>query len=204
MTISWGCHERVAIESDCEQAMIEHWQDGVMRKAEQYKPIGEGRASPEEGRGAAGEGSGKQAIDALRQEVLSPIERDMEKLRDPFVLAAIMNNAANERENTNRLLKTIIERLDSKFAEMEERLSALEAAQGMPAAPPGEEVLLPSVDEEIVRFVGEKRHASAEEVRARFNYKGKNAASARLNRLYEMGLLGKKQVGRAVLFFARK
>jgi len=56
------------------------------------------------------------------------------------------------------------------------------------------------VDEEILKFVRERRHVSAEEVRKKFGYKGKNAASARLSRMYDLGLLGKKQVGRAVLY----
>jgi hypothetical protein len=160
-----------------------------MKKAEQYKPIDGG--------------SGKEAIAELKNEVLAPLENDMAKLHDPFVLAALMNTAANERENTNRLLKTIIEKLDVKFAELENRIEALEAGKA-PSAPVGpEEVLLPQVDEEILKFVKEKRHATSEEVRARFGYRGKNAASARLNRMYELGLLGKKQVGRAVLFFAK-
>ena len=158
----------------------------------------------EENYKAIGEGSGKQAIEELRNEVLSPLENDIQKLRDPVVLAALMHTAATERENTNRLLKTLIERLDSKFSEMESRLNALEgaqqAAQQTTAAPRGDEVLLPSVDEEILRFVKEKRHVSAEEVRKKFGYKGRNAASARLSRMYDMGLLEKKQVGRAVLY----
>jgi len=45
--------------------------------------------------------------------------------------------------------------------------------------------------------------ASAEEVRAKFKYKGKNAASARLNRLCDMGLLEKQQAGKKVYFFPK-
>ena len=168
-----------------------------MKREENYKGIG-----------GVGEGSGKQAIEELRNEVLSPLENDIQKLRDPVVLAAIMHTAATERESTNRLLKTLIEKLDSKFSEMESRLNALEgaqiAAQQTTAAPRGEEVLLPSVDEEILKFVREKRHASAEEVRKKFGYKGKNAASARLSRMYDLGLLDKKQVGRAVLYCTKQ
>ena len=48
-------------------------------------------------------GSGKEAIEELRNEVLSPLENDIHKLRDPVVLAALMHTAATERENTNRL-----------------------------------------------------------------------------------------------------
>jgi hypothetical protein len=164
--------------------------DGNMKREENYKGIDGG--------------SGKEAIEELRNEVLSPLENDIQKLRDPVVLAALMHTAASERENTNRLLKTLIEKLDAKFSEVETRMAAIEASQKMPAAPREEEVLLPSVDEEILRYVSEKRHASAEEVRKRFGYKGKNAASARLSRMFDMGLLDKKQVGRAVLYCAKK
>jgi len=160
-----------------------------MKKDEQYKPIGEG--------------SGKQAIEEMRNEILSPLESDIHKLRDPVVLAALMHTAATERENTNRLLKTLIERLDAKFAEVDARLASMESGVRAPTAAE-EEVLLPSVDEEILRFVKEKRHVSAEEVRRRFGYKGKNAASSRLNRMFELGLLEKRQVGRAVLYSAKK
>ena len=121
-----------------------------------------------------------------------------------MVLAALMHTAATERENANRLLKTLIERLDTKFSEVEERLNVLEQKFEKPSAPHDEEILLPEVDKEILSFVREKRHASAEEVRRRFNYRGKNAASARLNRMYEMGLLEKRQVGRVVLFSAKQ
>ncbi len=159
-----------------------------MKKEDQYKPIGEG--------------SGKQAIEELRNEVLSPLENDIQKLRDPVVLAALMHTAATERENTNRLLKTLIERLDEKFAEVDRRLALVESGVHAPEGG-AEEVLLPSVDEEILKFVKEKRHVSAEEVRRRFGYRGKNAASSRLNRMFELGLLAKRQVGRAVLYSAK-
>jgi predicted HTH transcriptional regulator len=162
--------------------------DGNMSRGENYKAIGEG--------------SGKQAIEELRNEVLSPLESDIQKLRDPLVLAAIMHTAASERENTNRLLRTLIEKLDAKFAEVDERLAKIERPSA-PSSPGQDEVLLPSVDEEILRFVKEKRHVSAEEVRRKFGYKGKNAASARLSRMFELGLLEKKQVGRAVLYCAK-
>ncbi len=163
-----------------------------MKKDEQYKSVGEG--------------SGKEAIEELRNEVLTPLQRDIEKLRDPVVLASIMHTAASERENTNRLLKTLIERLDAAFGEVEARLEALERKPVAPAEPKpqDDELLLPAVDEEMLMFVKEKRHASAEEVRKRFGYKGKNAASARLNRMFELGLLTKRQVGRAVVFSAKQ
>ncbi len=169
----------------------QHDNGEYMNKDEKYKPIAEGA---------------RREMEAIREEILSPLENDIHKLRDPLVLAALMNSVATERENSNRLLKTLVERLDAKFGELDARLTALEgghaAAHG---AQDGEgEILLPAVDEEMLRFVKEKRHVSAEEVKRRFNYKGKNAASARLNKLFAMGLLSKRQVGRAVLYCAKQ
>jgi len=180
-----------------------------MKREENYKGIGgvgeERRAGVSRNSEGVGEGSGKQAIEELRNEVLSPLENDIQKLRDPVVLAAIMHTAATERESTNRLLKTLIEKLDAKFSEVDARLARIEKQYAAPMAAAGqEEVLLPSVDEEILKFVREKRHASAEEVRKKFGYKGKNAASARLSRMYDLGLLDKKQVGRAVLYCTKQ
>lgn len=157
-----------------------------MNREEKYKPIADGA---------------RREMESMKNELLSPLEDDIHKLRDPLVLAALLNSVATERENSNRLLKTLVERLDAKFGEMEERLARLENREPSTFAAGGnEEILLPAVDEEILEFTREKRHVSAEEVKRKFNYKGKNAASARLNKLFAMGLLQKKQVGRAVLY----
>ena len=64
--------------------------------------------------------------------------------------------------------------------------------------------LLPEIDDAILGFVRKRGgRATAGEVQARFHYKGANAASARLNGLFKMGLLEKRQVGRKVFFIAK-
>jgi hypothetical protein len=63
-----------------------------------------------------------------------------------------------------------------------------------------EETLLPQIDSQIVDFVRESGKATAEDVQHKFNYKGKNGACARLNRLCDMNFLQKKQVGKKVFF----
>ncbi|MFH1307115.1 MAG: winged helix-turn-helix domain-containing protein [Candidatus Micrarchaeota archaeon] len=62
------------------------------------------------------------------------------------------------------------------------------------------EILLSSIDEQIVEMIRARSAVCAEDVRARFKYKGKNAASARLSRLYELGILEKQQAGRRVYY----
>ncbi len=123
----------------------------------------------------------------LRSEIRNDLENNMQKFSDPVILGELMYKLLEERENTNRILKNI--------------LAKLENIPTGTAAAPGGEPLLPEVDEKIMEFVREKGRISAEDVRQHFSYKGKNAACARLNRLYELNLLGKKQVGKKVFFF---
>jgi hypothetical protein len=123
----------------------------------------------------------------LRSEIRNDLENNMQKFSDPVVLGELMFKLLEERENTNRILKNI--------------LAKLENIPTSTAAAPGGEPLLPEVDEKIMEFVRERGKISAEDVRQHFSYKGKNAACARLNRLYELNLLGKKQVGKKVFFF---
>jgi predicted HTH transcriptional regulator len=134
----------------------------------------------------------KPIDNAFTREVRSDIEANMEKFRDPVVLGEMVYRLLEERENTNRLLKNILQKLE-----------AIEAKMGaVPEMPVGiGEALLPEIDEKIMEFVKEHGKTTAEEVRARFNYRGKNAASARLNRLCDMNLLQKQQVGKKVYFF---
>ena len=129
---------------------------------------------------------------AFRREIASDLEENMEKFKDPVVLGEMAYRLLEERENTNRLLKTILQRLD-----------AIEA-KGMPMEQVVEEVpLLAEIDQEILDFVKESGKVTAENVRQKFNYRGKNAASSRLNRLCSKNLLSKKQVGKKVFFFPK-
>lgn len=134
----------------------------------------------------------KPIDNAFTREVRSDLETQMEKFRDPVVLGEMTFRLLEERENTNRLLKNILAKLDS----IEMKMGAVPEAATGAGAP-----LLPEVDEKILKFVKTQGKVTSEEVRARFNYRGKNAASARLNRLCDMGLLHKQQVGKKVFFF---
>ncbi len=120
---------------------------------------------------------------------------DKEQFKDPAALGLMLYRLAREREQTNLLFKEILKRLD----ELSEKLSA-----GAPAAreAPVVERGLSETDAEILRFVRQAGAVDAEQVRRRFGYKGKNAASARLNNLYNRGLLKKTRAGKKVLYHA--
>jgi predicted HTH transcriptional regulator len=93
------------------------------------------------------------------------------------------------------LLRSIAGRLEG----IEKRLDGIERELGKEAP----EEILGDVDERIIEFVKKNGKACAEDLQRAFNYRGKNAASARLNRLHSQGLLEKKQAGRRVYYFAK-
>jgi predicted HTH transcriptional regulator len=130
----------------------------------------------------------------ITYEIAHDVQANIDKFRDPVVLGELIYKLLEERENTNRILKNILaklERLEKRAATEPEKADYAEA----------EEMLIPEIDEKILEFVKQNGKVTADDVRAKFNYKGKNAASARMNRLCDFGLLRKKQVGKKVFFF---
>lgn len=135
----------------------------------------------------------EQAVvtDELKQQLL--------KFKDPIVLGSLLYTATVERENSNRLLKNILGKIDA----LEARIAELEKNQAGPRGPRGPTSpmpMLPEADEKIVQFIGKRGRACAEEVRDALRYRGTNAASARMNKLFERGVLEKEQVGRKVYY----
>jgi predicted HTH transcriptional regulator len=125
----------------------------------------------------------------FRSELKNDLEENMKKFNDPIVIGELLYKLLEERENTNRILKNILAKLEK-----------LESAK--PSVKP-EERMLPSRDEKILDFLKEQGKVTAEDVRLRFKYKGKNAACARLNKLYELDIVEKKQVGKKVFYFPK-
>ena len=123
-------------------------------------------------------------------EIKNDLEQNMKKFNDPIILGELLYRMLEERENTNRILKNILAKLEA--------LERKEMFQGVSVQ---SQPLLPEIDEEILAFVKQTGKVTAEDVKKHFNYKGKNAASARLNRMFEMHLLDKKQVGKKMFFF---
>ncbi|MEW5955899.1 MAG: hypothetical protein AB1626_05200 [Candidatus Micrarchaeota archaeon] len=129
--------------------------------------------------------------------VAGEFKKFKEEMKNPLVVGALLSRLSEERSATNLVLKEINAKLDRLLA-LETRMAALEQKFSHPTKPA--EVMLPEIDEEIVSFVASQKKACAEEVQKHFNYKGRNAASSRLNRLVQLGALAKTQVGKKVYF----
>src|SRR3989338_1742622 len=130
----------------------------------------------------------------FRDEIRKDVEQNMQKFNDPIVLGELMYKLLEERENTNRILKNILVKLDK----LEEKTATHETQAIRQQV---DEILLPEIDEGIVAFIKEVNKVTAKDVKRKFGYKGTNAASSRLNRLVDAGILTKKQVGKKVFSF---
>ena len=134
-----------------------------------------------------------------------------DKLKDPMYVGGMISSLKDERENTNRILKSIyaeIERLRSLGEGLDGRMSRLEDLMGKAAMPEAPEVpsqgMLPEADEKIVAFIKKKGKACAADVAREMKYGGKNAAAQRLIRLWRDGKLQKQNAGRTVWYFPKE
>ncbi len=133
---------------------------------------------------------------------LEDMESVMQHADNPRVLASLMFRIVQERERTNRLLEGINEKYDTIML-------SLKAAPQTPTTTQTENTsgnryeVLPEPDQAILKMVEERGGCSAKDIKTMMNYRGLNAASQRLNRLYREGLLKKVQSGRKVLFLAK-
>ena len=87
-----------------------------------------------------------------------------------------------ERERTNKLLVGLID----KVVQLERKLNSEVAAPVLPSTASGgrmEEIRLSSVDAKIIDFIetSEREMVCADQIKELMNYKGRNAACARLN-----------------------
>lgn len=125
------------------------------------------------------------------EEIAKDFHKFQADMKDPLVVGSLLQALHEERASTNLLLKEINAKLDR----IESRLSTQENASNAASQP-----IVADVDQDILDFVAEVRKVTAQDVQEKFDYKGKNAASARLNSLFRLGLLQKQQAGKKVYF----
>ncbi len=150
----------------------------------------------------------KQLIKEI-QEIKSKIEKianDRINVEDGATnedsIKVLMRSMIEERERTNRMIAGMLE----KIADLEKRL---ESATDAPEASTeyevregisNKEIPLSSLDAKILELVQTKGMVCAEDIQKEMNYKGKNAACARLNKLHKEGMLDKIQLGHKVYY----
>lgn len=130
----------------------------------------------------------------------------LEKSTDPKFVALLLFKLAQERERSNRVLDLINEKFDKimfelKTSQVKVPENGLQANIGVSSENVFE--VLPEQDLAILQFVEKEGKATAFDIQKFLNYKGINAASQRLNKLFREGYLKKVQAGKKVLFLAK-
>ena len=134
------------------------------------------------------------------------IQQIAEYSKDPVFMAALLFKLAEERQRTNEIIEKLNEKYDRIMFELK---SSPRAHIGeMQAAELGDREsvfkILPEQDQIIVSLAEKRENVDAEAVRALLGYKGKNAASQRLNKLFREGHLRKVHSGKKVLYLAKR
>jgi len=121
--------------------------------------------------------------------LLFDVKYDKEQFKDNATIGLLLYRLAKEREASNAMFKQISEQL--------ERIASL-LQKGLP-----EQVksIISDIDQKILAHIQRNGKVDAEEIQSIFQYRGKNAASARLNDLYEKGLLKKGRAGKKVFYW---
>lgn len=134
------------------------------------------------------------------EEMVGNISTTIHQMSDPVAIGTMLYSIAEEKKSSNLIVRdingkfdNIIEKLEKIVEELSKLNVKLESEETLSAE-------ISERDQEILDFVQEKEKACAEDVQEKFEYKGRNAASARLSKLFREGLLDKKYVGRKVYY----
>ena len=120
---------------------------------------------------------------------------------NPVFLAMLLFKLAEERDKTNKMLEQIFDKFDAIMLKLKTEQGST-ARESMPTAAETSPALAEQ-DQIIMHLAKANGQIGADLVKTELGYKGKNAASQRLNRLFKEGHLRKIQAGRKVLYLAK-
>ena len=124
-----------------------------------------------------------------------PSPKEDQQIPDEGV-PALMKYMIEERERTNRKL----EDLTGKINKLKLAVETIYREDYEQPEQRGMDVPLSSLDGQIMDFVQSQQMVCADQLKEFMKYKGRNAACSRLNRLYQMGLLERHQLGHKVYY----
>jgi DNA repair exonuclease SbcCD nuclease subunit len=130
---------------------------------------------------------------------------EVEKLNRFLLLAeekaAMMHVISEERKSSNLVVKDIGSKFDQILSRLDRIATLLEEqAQNREE---NETIGISDRDEEIIEFIKTKKKVCADDLQDHFSYKGRNAASARLNKLFRDKLVEKIYAGKTVYYMMR-
>ncbi len=111
-------------------------------------------------------------------------------------VSSLMKAMIEERERTNRRL----EELNQRITRLREAVASAYEEEPQAYTPADREVALSELDLLVLNFVQSSGMVNADNLKEYMHYSGRNAACARLNKLYLMGLVERHQLGHKVYY----
>ncbi len=140
-------------------------------------------------------------MQTLKNEVSTLLNAINSKKETPIptndaAFSSLLKYMTDERERTNRLLTSIT----SKISKLEEELHSTSYEPAPQYIADRRQVPVSGLDAKILTFIQSKDMVCADQVRVAMNYKGRNAACSRLNKLYKQGIIERFQLGHKVYY----
>lgn len=116
-------------------------------------------------------------------------------------LLSLFKYMMDENRKTNMVLRGMHDKLDRMESELHADYSGQEDQEHLQENNRFAKVQpVSGLDAKIMQIIQVNGMACADDIRKQMSYRGRNAASARLNRLYKIGLLERYQLGHKVYF----
>ena len=143
----------------------------------------------------------ERELEGLKYEI-NQLASKKKKVLDENIVSSLMKQLVEERERSNKLLESLTEKITKLEKEIDVRdgKEQLEGEIQEYDAVSNREVPLSELDSKILNFVQSKEMICADDLVHFMEYKGRNAACARLNKLYRQGILDRYQLGHKVYY----
>lgn len=132
-----------------------------------------------------------------------PLSEIIEAMEDPFAGAALLHVIEKEKNSTNLIVKEINTKFDAIIEKLNmlcEQIAILNKKFENNQMGIAKTEMLSERDIEILNFIKEKGKVCADDIKREFAYRGRNAASARMSKLFKDNILEKVYVGRKVYY----
>ena len=136
------------------------------------------------------------------RELTGNLSDAVEEMSDPVAIATMLYAIAEEKKSGNLVVKDISGKFDQMMSRFERIATLLEniSVKNETAGRRQDNVDISDRDQEILEFVKSHKRVCADDVQEHFKYRGRNAASARLNKLFRDNILDKVYAGRNVYY----
>jgi hypothetical protein len=146
----------------------------------------------------------KGKVDEIRSDKMHQLLE--EKSKDDTTsshMLTILKMVIDQDKKNNMILKALFDKLEHLEAELagEELYEQDDPTSfNSPIDGPSRVIPVSGLDAKILQIIQVKELACADHIMKEMGYKGRNAASARLNKLYRQGLLERHQLGHRVYY----